>query len=434
VSIVTEVVVVVALVLANAAFAGAEVAILAVRRTRLVELADEGSGTARLLLAMRKAPERFLATIQIGITVVSVAAGAFGGATLAQALAQVLQRTPAAAHADDLALAIVVGAVAFLSIVVGELVPKSLALRAPEQVARLAARPLGALAALARPLVWVLTASSNVVLRLFGDRTTFTEARLSREELEQLIDEAAVVGEVEPRAADIAGRAIELGRTRIADVMVARPDVVMLAVDATRADARGLLRDHFHERYPVRDRNSDEIVGYVTARDVFGYIVDDASPPLLALVREPLFALESTLVTDALFEMQRARSALVFVIDEHGVVVGIVTPDDLTEELVGKIFGEHESVLERIHRESEAVALVRGTVPVHEVNRELGLELPISTDWSTIAGLALARSNAIPSPGARITLEDGSVLEIASVANRRIVDVRVYAPPRPSGQ
>jgi putative hemolysin len=208
----SELLIILALVLVNAVFAGAEIAVLSVRRTRLTELMEGGSGAARAAVqALRAQPERFLATVQIGITVVGATAGAFGGATLAADLAPVLAGwVPLAPYAGTVALAVVVTVVSFLSLVVGELVPKSLALKAAEPYALAVGRPLLWLSRLLRPLAWVLTAASNLILFPFRDRTSFIEARLSPDELMELVDEAASAGTVNPRAGEIAARALRL--------------------------------------------------------------------------------------------------------------------------------------------------------------------------------------------------------------------------------
>lgn len=179
-----ELLIVIALVLANGVLAGAEIAVVALRRTRLNELVERGSSSARAVGHLRDNPEQFLATVQIGITVIGATAGAFGGATFAQELAPVIGAIgPPAPYADEIALTAVVVLISYLSLVLGELVPKSLALRYAERDALALGRPLRLLSRVARPLVWLLTASSNVLLKLFGDHTTFTESRLSLEEL-----------------------------------------------------------------------------------------------------------------------------------------------------------------------------------------------------------------------------------------------------------
>ncbi len=194
-SILKEVLVIVLLTLANGLFAGAEIAILSVRKTRLRALAEEGNSSAQALMKMRCQPERLLATVQIGITVIGATAAAFGGVTLGRMVSSAFVRFGLRAElADDLGLALVIGLISYLSLVLGELVPKSLALRSAERYALLVGRPLHGLAWVARPVVWLLTASSNALLRFFNDQTTFTEARLSKEELQQLVDKAATVG------------------------------------------------------------------------------------------------------------------------------------------------------------------------------------------------------------------------------------------------
>ena len=190
------------LIALNAVFSGAEIAVLSVRRSRLRELADEGRAAAIAALELRANPEQFLATVQVGITVVGAAAGAFGGAQLAEPLADALQRLGAGEWADPFAFALIVSLVAFLSVVFGELVPKSIALRASERYALLVARPLFSLSRLAKPVVWFLTWTSNLVLRPLHDRTNFTEARMSPDELQQLVEEATHSGAIDARTAE----------------------------------------------------------------------------------------------------------------------------------------------------------------------------------------------------------------------------------------
>lgn len=237
-----EILIILALVLANGIFAGAEIAVIALRKSRLAQLVDEGRAGARSILALRNEPERFLATVQVGITVVGATAAAFSGASLAARLTPVLERVPAISHvAEDVALAIVIAVVSYLSLVFGELVPKSIALRASEAYALLAARPLRALAWLARPLIWFLTSSSNLVLRPLGDSTSFTESRLSPDELQQLVEEAAKVGSLDEGTSEIASRALDFGSLTAADVMIPRNRVNGIPRNASPADVRRIL-------------------------------------------------------------------------------------------------------------------------------------------------------------------------------------------------
>lgn len=426
-SIATELAIVLCLILANAVFAGAEIAILSVRKTRLAELAREGSRSARALMDMRAQPETFLATVQIGITVVSATAAAFGGATIATALARVFERAGAGRYAADLALAAVVGAISYLSLVLGELVPKSLALRSAERYALVVGRPLKALAFAARPLVWFLTASSNLVLRAFKDRTTFTEAQLSKEELQRLVKEASAVGALDQQSGEIARRALEFGDVRIAAVMVPRQDMIALRRDASIDELRRLFLAHPHSRYPVYAEEPADVVGYITSRDLFALLAGEPGRSVEDILRPGRFVPESQLAVDVLRSLQRSREQLVFVVDEHGVVSGLATVEDLVEELVGEIFAENDVPRARIRRESDRTVLVRGNVPVHELNRELGVELPEGAGWVTVAGLASSLAKRVPEVGERLPA-GAAILEIVDANERRVMTIRLHLP------
>lgn len=428
----SELVIILALLLVNGVLAGAEIAVIAVRRTRLDELVDKGSGAARAVQSLRAQPERFLATVQIGITVVGATAGAFGGATVAADLAPVLARVDALAPwAPQLSLALVVTLVSYLGLVVGELVPKSLALKAAEPYALFMGRPLLWLSAVARPLVWFLTASSNVLLRPFKDRTSFIEARLSPEELTDMVEEAAKAGTVNPRAGDIAARALRLPELVASDVMVPRPSVAVLRRDATLEDVRHAVTVHGHTRFPVVEGDVDHVVGYVSVKGVLASLWSGAEFELEPLVRPAYFVPEAKSAVDLLTEMRTRHLPFGVVVDEHGGMAGIVTLEDVVEELVGEIFSEHvRRVPEFFHREPDGSVTVLGEVTVRDINRELGLELP-EDDWTTIAGLCLALAKRIPARGERYPTVGGVVLEVVDASPRRVRSVRLHLPPEP---
>jgi putative hemolysin len=431
VAIATELLIILLLVLANGLFSGSELALLSVRKTRLRELIDEGDRAALAVQALRDDPERFLATVQIGITVVGATAAAFGGASIAQRLAPVLTDLGVEAKlADQVAFALVVGLVSYLSLVLGELVPKSLALRFAEGYALLIARPLRGLAWLMQPLVWFLTASSNLILRFFGDRTTFTESRLSPDELQQLVEEAAKSGSLDPRAGEIASRAFELGNIPLSAVMVPRSRIVALRRHASAEEIKQVLLEHGHSRMPVYEETLDNIVGYVIAKDLLSVAWEGSLIVLEDVMRPPWFAFESMRAIDALKELQRRRMQLAIVVDERGGVSGLVTVEDLVEELVGEIVSEFETPEELIRRESPTTAVVQGTAAIRDVNRELGLELEEGQGWSTVGGLCAVMAGTIPEQGAKLTLEDGTVLEVLDASPRRVRSVRIHLPPR----
>lgn len=421
----SEVLVIVALSLLNGFFSAAEIALLSVRRTRLEELANEGHRGARAALALRSMPESFLATVQVGITVVGATAGAFGGARLEAPLTRLLERAGLGALAEEVALGLVVALISLLSIVLGELVPKSVALRASERVSTSVARPLLALAWLARPLVWLLTSISNLLLRPFGDQATFTESRLSPDELQQLVEESATAGALSPTAGDIASRAIDLAQLPVNSLLVPRAHVVSVRRGITAEAAWQLLKQQPHSRYPVVERDLDDVEGYVLARELIVQLMERREVDLPAITREVPFFAERTAAVEVLRTLQRKRTALAVVVDEQGMASGIVTIGDITEELLGEVLEEHEKPEDVVLVESPGVALVRGDTPVHEMNRALGLELPISSDYTTVAGLLIHQAGKILRTGEQLELSPEVVIEVVEATPRQIKRVRV---------
>jgi putative hemolysin len=421
----TELLIIVVLILANGVFAGAEIAVISLRKSRLAQLVEEGRTGARSVLALRDEPERFLATVQVGITVVGATAAAFGGASLAARLTPVLERVPwIAGGADDVALALVIGFVSYLSLVFGELVPKSIALRANEAYALLVARPLRTLAWITRPLLWFLTRSSNVVLRPFGDSTSFSESRHSPEELQQLVEEAGKAGSLDEGTSEIASRALDFGGLTAEDVMIPRNRVVGIPRGASPAEMRRVLLEEGHSRMPVYEGTLDNIVGYITARDVLSVAWEGDLVVLEDILRPPLFLPTTIPAIRVLKELQRRRMRLAFVVDEHGGLAGLVTPEDLLEELVGEMFSEDEETEELVRREADGSALVRGSLSIRDANRLLDLDLPEGDTWSTVAGLVISLAGGIPSRGARFHSEN-VVLEVVEASPRSVSAVRL---------
>ena len=310
----------------------------------------------------------------------------------------------------------------------GELVPKSIGLRASERYALLVARPLLALSELARPLVWVLTAASNLVLRPFGDRTTFSEARLSIEEIEQLVDEAGKAGALDAPTAEIASRALAFRDLTAGDVMVPRSRVVALPRSASQEELRRMLLEEGRSRMPVYDGTLDEIVGYVVAKDLAAMAWERQLIVLEDLVRPVLFVPATAKAVHVLREMQRRRTQIAVVVDEHGGVAGLLTLEDLVEELVGDIVGEQEQPEALFQPEPGGTTLVRGDAPIRELNRALDLDLPEGEGYTTVAGLCIALAGSVPERGARLHSPDGSQIEVVDASPRVVRLVRLRPP------
>jgi len=419
----TELLIVLGFLVANGLFAGSEIAILSVRKTRLREFIRRRDKRALAIKKLRDQPERFLATVQIMITVAGTAAAAYGGARLEHTLA-IKFESIGLGHGASLATVIIL--IVFFELVVGELVPKSLALRYSDRYSFLVARPLLFLSVLMRPLVWTLTVVSNLFLRFFGDRTTFTEARLSRDELQQLVEEAAKTGSVDPRASEIASRALGFGEVTVAEVMVPRTRVVAIRRDAPHEEIQRMILEEGHSRMPVYDGTIDNIVGYVVARDVLALAWEQGLIVLQDILRPAHKVPESTRALDLLREMQRRRTQMAVVVDDNGGLSGLVTTEDLIEELVGDIMSEDDVPEQFFTREPAGTILVQGWASVRKVNRDLQLDLPVGKDRTTIAGLCMSLAQAIPQAGEKLTTDNGTVLEVIEASPRRVRRVRIH--------
>jgi putative hemolysin len=419
----TDLLIVLGFLIANGLFAGAEIAVLSVRKTRLREFIRRRDKRALAVKDLRDQPERFLATVQIAITTVGTAAAAVGGARLEHSLRPKFESIGLGATAS---LIFVVVLIVFVELVIGELVPKSLALRYSDRYAFFVGRPLRMLSQLMRPLVWMLTATSNLVLRFFGDKTTFSETRLSRDELQQLVEEAAKTGSVDPRASEIASRALGFGEVTVAEVMVPRNRVVAIRRGAPPEEVQRVILEEGHSRMPVYDGTIDNIVGYVVARDVLALEWEKGLVVLEDILRPPHKVPESTRALDLLRELQRRRTQMAVVVDDNGGLSGLVTAEDLIEELVGDIMSEDDVPEQYFVREPQGTILVQGWAAVRKVNRDLHLDLPVGKDRTTIAGLCMSLAQAIPQAGEKLTTDNGTVLEVIEASPRRVRRVRIH--------
>lgn len=415
--------------LLNGVFAGAEIAVLSVRKSRLAELADDGHRGAAAVKWLRNEPERFLATVQIAITLVGTAAAAFGGERIAHALSARFASIPGAgAWAAPLALGAVVIGISCTEIVVGELVPKSIALRFAERYALAMGPFLRAMALAVQPVVWILTRLSNAVLRLFGDSTSFSEARLSPEELRELVEEAARSGSLDAKSGEIATRALDFRELKATEVMVPRSYFVMVSRGADAAAVRNAVRPRRYARLPVYEDHAENIIGYVAVKDALSQDESDAPFSLAAHLRPACFVPESARAADLLKLMQSERVAMLFVVDEGGSVRGLVTIEDLVEELVGEILSEHDPAPVSLAPDADGSVLLPGSLPLRDVMRALPVELPEGEGFSTVAGLCIHLAERIPVQGNEFELAEGWRLRVEEATPRRVRAARLFPP------
>jgi len=361
-------------------------------------------------------PNRFLSTIQIGITLAGFLASAAAAVSLAEPLVPLLGFLGRAA--GPAAVVLVTMVLAYLTLVVGELAPTRIALQRPERWARRAARPLAVISTLTRPAVWLLSKSTNLLVRLAG-----ADPRRQREEVteEEVRDMIAAGSVFRPEQRRILSEAIEIGERRLHDVVVPRRDVVAIPADASVADAIDLLVGTTHGRAPVCRGDLDDVIGLVTLQDLVG-----AEGPVAGRVRPVVALPESMTVLDALRRLQAEREQLAIVLNEYGGTEGIVTVEDLLEELVGEIYDEFDPDSHGIHRQPDGSLVLPGSFPVHDL-ADLGITLP-EGDYATLAGLVLVRMGRIPGEGDTVEV-DGWRLEVLDVENRAITQVRLVPLP-----
>ncbi|MBM4342177.1 MAG: HlyC/CorC family transporter [Deltaproteobacteria bacterium] len=424
----TELILIVALVLANGLFAAAEIAVLSVRRARLRELAEAGSRRARAVQNLRGNPELFLATVQICITGVSAAAAAYSGEQYVERLSAWLVASRIAADWSQwLAFGVVVAVISFVSLVFGELVPKSLALRSAETLSIAMGPWLLVLSKFLRPASWLLTKTSNLVLGLVQDKTNFAEARLSGEELRILLEEASSAGAVEATSGRIAGRALELAELTAKSVVVPRKRIDALDIDGDLDTAVAAALATQHTRLVAYRGTLDQPVGYVRTRDILVARLKAQPPALKALVRPLVVAPWKMPAPELLEKLLNDHCPMAAVVDEHGGLVGLVTLEDLLEELVGEIHEDDGGESWLIDSCPDGGLILYGNAPVRDVNRDYGRDLPESQQWSTVAGLVIARSGRIPEVGDRIEIaEDACEFEVIKQTAGQIVELRLW--------
>jgi putative hemolysin len=421
--VLTELLIVLALILANGFFSGAEMAIVASRRGRLRQLADQGDPGARTALELASSPDRFLPTVQIGITLVGTLAAAYGGDHLVGDLAGWIERhaPPAVAAASrTIALTVFVMLLSFVTLLLGELVPKRLALRRAESFARFAAPVMQLFARLARPLVWGMSTATSAVLFLLGAHKQ-DGPTVSVDDIEHLLEAGRAEGVLDAMEQSVAAEALRLGERTVRDIMRPRIDLDALDIATPPGEILGAIAMAGYSRLPVYEGSLDHILGYVSIKDVLRNTFLGWPIELKKMMHRALFVPE-TMPLDRLLELfQKEKNQLAIVLDEYGGTEGMVTLEDVLEELVGEIHDEHrrEEQLAFVQRE-DGSWLVNGTAGVEELAERCGLKLGgLARDYSTVSGLVLAKLERIPVVGDTLRWE-GLVVEVVDMDGRRI--------------
>jgi putative hemolysin len=425
-AIAVEAAIILVLILANGLFAMSETALVAARKARLKERADRGDRRAAAALELAHSPDAFLSTVQIGITLVGVLAGAYGGATVAEQIGERLKPFPRLApYGEAIGVGLVALVITYFSLILGELVPKRIALGSPERIASAVARPMKWLSRMASPLVRLLTASTSFVLRLLRVRPS-AEPPVTEEEIKVLMAQGTEAGAFAPAELDIVGRVFRLADRHVASVMTPRNEMIWLDLDQDHEARRKLVRECGRSQFPVARGSLDTIQGILRVKD---WLRAEEAPPGddLSLLQPPLFVPETMAALDLLDEFQESRRHLAIVLDEHGGTAGIVTLHDLLEAIVGDLPPADEESEPLVVERGDGSWLVDGSLPIPDFKDRFRLpSLPeeLERHFHTVGGLVMSALRRVPRAGDAFETS-GLRLEVVDMDGRRVDKVLV---------
>ena len=419
-----EILIILLLVLLNGVFAMSELSLVSSRKFKLESFKKQGKSGAKAALELSENPTKLLSTVQIGITLIGVMLGVYGGENLTDDLDAFIQTIPfLAPYSNTLAVGLVVLMITYLSIVLGELFPKRVGMTFPESIALIVSKPMMMLSKITSPFVWLLTVSNDFLLWLFGIKRT-SDSKISEEELKALIKESAEGGEIMDIEQDIVERVFELGDRRINTLLTHRSEMVFFDVTDTEEIVRQKISEEKHSAYPLcKDGDLDDIVGIVLVKDLFDARLQEGFD-LKKIAKTPLFLNESMFAYQALelFKAQRLHYGLV--IDEYGVTVGIVTMDDVVDALVGDSTELDQNEYQIVQRDEDSW-LVDGQYSIIDFEKYFDLEISYKNkSFTTLAGLILSKSAYIPNVGDSVTVQNLK-LEVVDKDGQRIDKVLV---------
>jgi putative hemolysin len=388
------------IVVANGIFVMSELAIVSARKVRLQQLANQGDIKARIALELANAPNQFLASVQIGITLLAILSGAFAESTIARRLIPLLNLVPwLAPYSDALSSVIAILIITYLTLIIGELVPKRLALNYPERIASVVAIPMRMLANIASPIVYLLSASTDLVVRMMGIKPS-TEPQVTEEEIRVLIEQGTEAGTFEEAEQDMVERVFRLGDRPVNALMTPRPDIVWLDLEDTAEENRKKMLDSCHSRFPVCQGGLDNVLGIMHVTDLLARSLSGQQLDLTVSLRQPVFVPESTRGLKILEVFKQTGIHLALVVDEYGVIQGLVTLNDIMVEIVGDVPSAGELEEPQAVQREDGSWLLDGMLPVDEFFEIFEID-EIPTDhrgsYQTLGGFVITHLGRIPS-------------------------------------
>ena len=424
-----EIVVILLLIVLNGLFAMSETAVVSSRQARLQQMAQTGNSRAQLALDMAQTPNRFLSTVQIGITLVGITAGALGGANIADGLSESLSTVPwLVPYASTISLTLVVGITTFLSVVIGEVVPKRIALANAERIATNVSLPMNTLSVIATPAVRLISLATDgilALLRMDGQ----SEDVVSEDEIRVMVQQAAAADNIEDAERDMVESIFRLNDRPLRSMMTPRPEIVWLDVNASIEEIRGQIIESHHSRFPICDGDLDNIVGAVHAKDMLSDCLEGESLDIESVIDKPLFVPESMQTLSSLEHFKRAGVHMALLVDEYGQIEGLVTLIDILEAIVGDIPTAGEIASPPIVQRDDGSWLVDGLVSVEDFKDAFAIRtLPSEDKYQTLGGFIVLMLGSLPSEGKHFGW-GGFRFEVADMDGHRIDKVIIEQAP-----
>ncbi|MGE5239061.1 MAG: hemolysin family protein [Chloroflexota bacterium] len=416
----TEITLIGLFIIINGFFAASEIAVVTLRRSRIRQLVEEESRNAKTLSRLREQPDRFLATIQVGVTLAGALASAIGGAAAVKAVKPLVETIPVpliAAYSDAVAIGIVVAVITYFSLVFGELVPKSIALSNPESIGLFVAPIVDRFAKLATIVVAILTASTNLLLKPFGKRAFTLRSYISEEEVKLLIEEGGEQGVFEAAEKQLIHSVFEFTDTSVKEVMIPTTQMVTVGINMTKDEVNAIISEEKFSRYPVIGKDINDVRGILYAKDFYNILSATGKVDVRRIIKPPIFIPETMKISILLREMQKKRVHLAIVIDEYGGVSGLVTLEDLIEEIVGEIRDEYD-VESPVITLADGSMIIDASISVRDLKEDYNVEMPESPEYETLGGFILTHLQRIPTTGDTIEIEDKRVRVIEMVGQR----------------
>jgi putative hemolysin len=421
------------LILLNGYLAGSEIAVVTARKSHIKQMVESGKKNAKAFLRLKEEPDRFLATIQIGITTVGVLASAVGGAAAIKAIKPALQAVPIKTisfAAEPISIGIVVVIITYFSVIFGELVPKSIALMHPETIGLRTARTIDAFSRMTAFFVKILTFSTSIILRPFGEKPFTERAYITEEEVKMLIKEGRKHGVFEPTEEKILQSVFEFTDMSVKEVMVSDTQMVMIQIDKSAQEIFSLIEEEQFSRYPVFGREPNDIRGILYAKDFLTTLAKTGQVDIRKIIKPPYFIPETMKISLLLREMQKKRIHMALVVDEYGGISGLVSLEDLIEEIVGEIRDEYD-VESPVIQLSDGTMLIDASISLRDLREDYHIELPESPEYETLGGFLMTALQKIPQTGDRVEIE-GKRIKIVEMVGQRISKVKLEKLPEPA--